>query len=598
MTLHAERSTIRNPAILFVGLFILVAGGPPARAGDDRPDLLEEARKQLSADDYNLVSRIRFTNFSFAPMSLRDFTLQCHLAITNADNTKSTGGELGFTVEVRYLCFDDKGQPRVVVCDREATPAPNFGNSRSQMIGAITTQTLDAYNNDTWEPHNAYVRIFLNNVPVRELLWRKRNAKTLYKADDETYWFDDESLVAGPAGAAAPAEPTGGTVPLRTTQEILGEQDDSPQPSPRRDGQINWQALPHEVQKGRDTLIDVATRAKADAITAKQDAQAAQLDELIEARKALLIDLQAVHQSLLAAKEQAQEAQEAIDRLKVQFSSDPSSVLESVGELSSSSGTKAIGVYKQRLSRSKAAYDEAMMSADSGCQARIWTSHKQLQGAVAAAIRSALQRQDTAAADELKAVFEELKKGPEALISGPASDVSDSVTYLGQDRSSAWFNEMYERFHDKIAEIDGRYYDIGESKLTRVRVVAEGSLGSHVLIRGGTVRKIISPTQMLVYVPKQGFKSRKWRFGQWADVYETDPEQLFLVVMDTSAHRKGYRFSGGVVITVHSTTPGEAQVKPYQPLTREQFADALSSGHVLVRYAEDKKRGIKREQEQ
>jgi hypothetical protein len=41
------------------------------------------------------------------------------------------------------------------------------------------------------------------------------------------------------------------------------------------------------------------------------------------------------------------------------------------------------------------------------------------------------------------------------------------IIYRGKKRNQKWFDTMYERFYDKIAYIDGKYYDIQEEIINR-----------------------------------------------------------------------------------------------------------------------------------
>jgi len=43
------------------------------------------------------------------------------------------------------------------------------------------------------------------------------------------------------------------------------------------------------------------------------------------------------------------------------------------------------------------------------------------------------------------------------------------IIYRGRRRNQEWFDRMYERFYDKIAYIDGKYYDVQEELLNRKR---------------------------------------------------------------------------------------------------------------------------------
>lgn len=184
------------------------------------------------------------------------------------------------------------------------------------------------------------------------------------------------------------------------------------------------------------------------------------------------------------------------------------------------------------------------------------------------------------------------------------------IVYRGKKRSQKWFDRMYERFHDKIAYVDGKYYDIGESLLKAKRISGGKTYpkGSIVTVSsGGEVLQVLGHGEALIFqegvrVTSSGFSTRG--FSSPGFSYK-EPDILF--------HLTGYEgqlvdnqlFSfNGYLICVgtfeYTTALGAKKMvqsfEAYRPeaLTREQFAEAISSGFELIDYKKVGEKIIKR----
>ena len=149
--------------------------------------------------------------------------------------------------------------------------------------------------------------------------------------------------------------------------------------------------------------------------------------------------------------------------------------------------------------------------------------------------------------------------------------------YLGRPRTGAWFNTMYEKFHEKTARVDGRYIDIGKDVLQR-RMVSPDALRGEVYRethRKCYVLQIIGSHEALI----KGHK------------YSGSGLHMFHVKgLDTKGLVDGADFGGKKLIycgtyryvTTNGATKTIRSYMVYTPLTREQFADALAKGFKLT----------------
>ena len=143
--------------------------------------------------------------------------------------------------------------------------------------------------------------------------------------------------------------------------------------------------------------------------------------------------------------------------------------------------------------------------------------------------------------------------------------------YLGKLRSEAWFEDMYKRFADQIALVDGQYVHrrVDLARVLKLAMaVVPSSPGRHE--RGCRVMQVIDEKQMLV---------RDW--GIIAHI----------TGVRTAGLVDGTGFGPAILTCIgtyrYKTVTGAAATVPsyavvHIPLTREQFAGALAAGVPLV----------------
>jgi len=140
------------------------------------------------------------------------------------------------------------------------------------------------------------------------------------------------------------------------------------------------------------------------------------------------------------------------------------------------------------------------------------------------------------------------------------------IVYRGKKRTQKWFERMYERFYDKIAYFGGDYVE--KRELSKYRTTG-----------GLEVLSVLSYGEVLA-INDDGFVRHLYGLNQ--------------NFVDGASLPGGTLLQTGVyeyvsVSGAHKTVPS-CTVYVYEPLTREQFADAITSGFKLISY---EKRGEK-----
>jgi len=172
---------------------------------------------------------------------------------------------------------------------------------------------------------------------------------------------------------------------------------------------------------------------------------------------------------------------------------------------------------------------------------------------------------------------------------------NDGIIYLGKQRDKLWFYRMYNRFYDKIASVNGKYYDIQEGVLNpsminegffligivaktpnKCKVYKTLTSGEVVVIRPASQRSSI------IYQPALRYGYRPASSTKYVDI---TPELLFHVKGIIDNVTVGSPFSMNKLISIGSYAYGDRKIQSfaiYEPLTKEQFVDALKSGIRLI----------------
>jgi hypothetical protein len=500
------------------------------------------------------------------------------MAILNADGVDRAV----VTAELRLLCFNADGEAVVLKSQGHRRGTPGAYDTAFWWMTGPTAEEVKRHNNGQRRPHNAYIRVYLSDVAIFEALATQRSGDGLRKPDGETYWFDDNSRVVSldaPADGAA------------------DESADGPADEPADEGDgIDWASLPESGQQAKRAYDAAIAAAARDCEVAKRVARDESEAGIGAAAEQLREQLRTAFRAALEADDfdDANRLKNAVAALTDYPTED---LTRRLGEedlaFTTGGARRAMMAYRDRLTaldRTLAGQDQA---ADEAFGVQATAAQQQLLEDLAVAYRAAVD------ADQLDAAL--ALKETVALIRGDAaparggSDVAGNqpsegdVVYLDEVRPPRWVRRMYDKYHDQIAEIDGEYYDIGESRLAKPRLVTAAAVGTWVLVPDARVQEIVGPNEMIVRVLPQAVKTREWRYGQMVDVYEAHPAQILIVETDTSGYGDDHRFFGGLIVVAAGQRP---RVRPYEPLSREQFVEAINSGLRLVTYSYNRRRGV------
>jgi len=175
----------------------------------------------------------------------------------------------------------------------------------------------------------------------------------------------------------------------------------------------------------------------------------------------------------------------------------------------------------------------------------------------------------------------------------PPFDPNNGIVYNGTKRNLQWFNYFYKENQNKIAFVDGKYIYIADKLENRQGEVQD------VLDNG---EAIIRETE---YVTSQRHNTGVF-YGDGADLHDAIQRNIDnaynnppkLTKTDRYFHIKGYKkplidkqpFNCAIIrngIFEYTTTTGANKTVEsfivYEPITKEQFADAINSGFILIK---------------
>lgn len=193
---------------------------------------------------------------------------------------------------------------------------------------------------------------------------------------------------------------------------------------------------------------------------------------------------------------------------------------------------------------------------------RLKAEIKQLQATIESLQKKISQLKD-ALADESDEKMRLLKICRKAGIDVRIKDDTQSgeVTYRGKKRSKKWFDEMYDRYFDKIACVNDKF--IGRDVLGK-KYARFGS--------SAKILQVLKPDELLVSDDGSIYHVH----GVFGDFLDDTPFPFRgHVILRTGTYR--YVSAGGTVKTIVS-----CKVYQYKPLTKKQFADALNGGYILT----------------
>ncbi len=183
----------------------------------------------------------------------------------------------------------------------------------------------------------------------------------------------------------------------------------------------------------------------------------------------------------------------------------------------------------------------------------------------------------------------------------PSVSPNRPIVYRGQERTKEWFERMYERFSDKIICIDGKYIDVNEIEKKEIYLHGEVSYPKGTIVeipnRSWNVLQALGSGEALIIQKGMGVSSSNFSYREPDALFHLSGYQGQLTD-NQSISLKGYLISTGIY--EYTTALGAKKMVQsfvlyqHQQLTREQFAEAISSGFELVDYVERGGKTIKR----
>ena len=561
-----------------------------AWADDVGSSLIDEAREQLTTQQHGVARGTQFSHFTLlgsAHHLAGPAPRMCRLAILNAAGVARTE----VTAELRLLCFDADGKPVVIKVEGYRRTTPDAYETAFWWFAGPHADQIEPRNSGQARPHNAYVRVSMYGTAVFEALATREGPDALHQADGETYWYQDEDLVVTlPASGEGLADESAG--------DDLPAENDADESSQADSAAIDWESLSTQAQQAKqlyDASVAVACR---DGQVARRSALDASEAGIAAAGEELRVALREAFRAALDADEfdEATRLKNALQALVAHPADDLAEQL-SDAELTFSTGNarRAMATYRQQLDVVGGVFARQCQAADQTCQTEMTAAREHLMAELAVAYRSAMDDDQLTVALGLKEAMAALRDGGAGRLEAGEPQVADGgqeeVVYLDTPRPERWVRMMFQKYRDQIVEIDGEYHDIGEDRLIKPRLVSAATKGTWVYVTGARVHEVLGPTEMVVRIPAQAFKTREWRYGQMIDVYEAHPPQFIVVETDTSGYGETHRFAGGLIVL---DDPGgrRPRVRPYEPLSREQFVEAINSGLRLVSYSYNRRRQV------
>jgi seryl-tRNA synthetase len=167
------------------------------------------------------------------------------------------------------------------------------------------------------------------------------------------------------------------------------------------------------------------------------------------------------------------------------------------------------------------------------------------------------------------------------------SKSTESIVYRGHERTKEWFERMYERFSDKIALAGDEFVYLRTFKPNQLSAdfVEVGTMVR--LMDQGKVVSVIGDREALIMEPGGRFmlhiSDYNYPLIDGQSFYPGSP--TYLICVGT------YKYTA--VLNAQKTVQSFKVWQP-EPLTREQFAEAISSGIELVEFVEKEGKTIRR----
>lgn len=167
-----------------------------------------------------------------------------------------------------------------------------------------------------------------------------------------------------------------------------------------------------------------------------------------------------------------------------------------------------------------------------------------------------------------------------------------SVIYNGKPRSKEWLNQMYNNYADTIILLDGKFVDVGKAIVGATEIPRVSGIGTYGETPDGCkVLQVLKEDELIVVRPYSHVPSTYGKYG-FSSVGYTNEELIFHVtgidttgIVDDSSFSKKLISVGSYEYTnTYNAKRTIASYAIHEPLTTDQFIEALNGGFKLVEY--------------
>jgi len=180
-----------------------------------------------------------------------------------------------------------------------------------------------------------------------------------------------------------------------------------------------------------------------------------------------------------------------------------------------------------------------------------------------------------AVVEEVEETVEEAVEEAEASEISPPIDEPGTYVYRGKSRDQAWFNTMYERYCNQTAKIDDEFFDVGDDQVLPASI-KHAQRGTWAEVHDAEVKEVLSdPVGYKVNVRRHAYRT-----SDMEPLDELPEETNFDIYLDESSEER----MRGDEFEEHIVCISSRHFVIHRPVTREEFAQALRDGFILIRY--------------
>ena len=253
---------------------------------------------------------------------------------------------------------------------------------------------------------NDAFRLFLNDVPIHEALWKNKGKAAKYKPDGENYWFDDAAVFPGD-----PDEPEDDDEADDGNDGDSDDEDDEAEDVGLDVEAVDWESLPDVALEAKSTYDTQTAAARTEAEDAKQAAREVYQSDVAVAAAPLQTVLQTAYDAAMGAEdlEEALRLKKALNAL-TDDSETPLTEAFSKADLTfaDAAANDAVTSYTGKIDMADEAYQDLVAEADVTFRLAVQPAEQELIETLHEACRAAIEADDLAAADLLTEALDAL----------------------------------------------------------------------------------------------------------------------------------------------------------------------------------------------